>query len=66
MKLKYIVKKEDKESFKCMNEQCNHTWTGGSKPQGNCKKCDSQHYEWVNFRDDWIEDEEDNWKWKRK
>ena len=65
IKLKFRPKKV--ETFKCMNEQCRFKWTGKPGPgNGSCAKCDSIYYEWVNFRDDWYEDENDNWKWKRR
>jgi hypothetical protein len=65
IKLKFKPKKV--ETFRCMNKECGRKWEGEPGPgRSKCPNCDTTHWEWTNFYDDWYEDESDNWKWKRK
>ena len=48
------------EKFKCMNEKCGFEFKT-NRGHATCGACGSVYVEWVNFRDDWELNEDNEW-----
>ncbi len=50
------------ENYKCM--KCSKEWNAPPGPKEAVCDCGSVYVEWINFKTDWYEDE--NWQWRRR